>query len=702
MKLITLSSRAWLHIVNCFKTITHYFYKKLDNPQERKITTPQASNFESNLLDEAIAHHQSGDLEKAEKIYLQVLESNSRNFDALNFLGLVQYQRGHFSQSLEFLKQAISIYPANPVFYLNLGRTLERLDRLEDAFTVYKEAINLDSQFAEAYYCAGSVSQQRKEFDIALAYFDQAIERNDSLLDAYLSKNSIFCSIQEYEKALNALNQAISIHPNAAQLHLGLGLTYEERSEPGDLELAIASYTKAVMLRENYVSALFNRANVYQKLGLWDQAIKDYQAAIAQDLTFAPAHTNLGLAFYKKSDYESAVQSFENALRLDPTHAQTYSNLGVVLYESQKLIESLAAYEKAIQYKSDYFEAYSNRGNVLKELRQFEFALKSYDEAIAINNNFYEAYVNRGVVYFELNRLDKALADYDTAIKLNPDYALAYSNRSNVFKELGELPISLESIQKAIALKFDQLKNKPLERNVLSQKPMQVQDASIVLLELHSLLERNQISFFLAYGTLLGIYRDSELLPHDKDLDVGLNWDCSRDKLLQVLQQSGLYWIDPKSLNSTNNQYNFGVIEKRRGISIDFFFFKPEGSYFLSGFHHLPHPLLWRFNGFELGEITYKNKIFKVPVNPEIFLVDIYGINWRIPDPNFDSLVSGYNLVESSKPLSLIYAYSRLFDQLIEQNWKKAYGYCVQIRAFAQIDSKTLEIMRFLELSIDV
>ena len=89
-------------------------------------------------------------------------------------------------------------------------------------------------------------------------------------------------------------------------------------------------------------------------------------------------------------------------------------------------------------------------------------------------------------------------------------------------------------------------------------------------------------------------------------------------------------------------------------------------------------------------------------MNPEIFLVDIYGINWRIPDPNFDSLVSGYNLVESSKPLSLIYAYSRLFDQLIEQNWKKAYGYCVQIKAFAQIDSKTLEIMRFLELSIDV
>ena len=664
---------------------------------ENNIPTQPDSELESKMIDEALILHQMGEFEKAGEIYRQVIISNPNSFDALNFLGLVKYESGHFSESLELFKQAIGIYPANPVFYVNLGRSLEKLERYRDALSVYQEAIKLDSEYFDAYLYAGLICKRIQDFNLAINYFDLAIQKNPSLPGAYLAKSELLGEILQYDKAICVLEAAQPYLNNAAEIQLSLGLIYEQRNGPGDLDSAIKAYTKAASLRDQYENAIFNRANVYQKLSHWDQAILDYQKVIDWNPNFEVAYSNLGLAFYNQSSYDKAILSFENAIKLAPTHAQTYSNLGVVLYELMRYVEALAAYDKAIEYKSDYFEALSNRGNVLKELRLYELALQSYDQALSIKGDYFEAYVNRGVVLFEMNRLEEALADFDKALSINPDYSLAYSNRCNVLKERGILDQALDAIQKAVDLKFQNLKTSPLQRLVLSQKAMVVEEASTVLLELHTLLEKHGIPFFLAYGTLLGIYRDAELLPHDKDLDVGLDWSCSRDKLIDVLIQSGSYWIDPKSSDPKNYEFNFGVIEKRRGISIDFFFFKPEDSYLLSGFHHLPDPLLWKFRKFDLDNIVYKGRIFQIPANPENFLVDIYGKNWRIPDPYFDSLVSGYNLTDHSRPLSLIYAYSRLFDNLIEQNWKKAFGYCLQIKSFPQTQSNVNELIRLLQ-----
>jgi Flp pilus assembly protein TadD len=432
---------------------------------------------------------------------------------------------------------------------------------------------------------------------------------------------------------------------------------------------------------------------VCQKLGLWLEAQTDYEEVLSFNTQFAPAALNLGVLLYKQANYESAELYLNKAIELDSNNSLAYSNLGVVLFETSRYSQALDAFNLSIQHNPLQFEAFSNKGNVLKELRMFDAALEAYDQALALNGSFDEAYSNRGVVYFELGELDLALKDYDRAIELNPHLASAHSNRGNVFKERGELDPALSALSKAIELQFELCQTGQLTRQMKPQQPMSVEQASKVLVNLHQLLTRHGMEFFLTYGTLLGIYRDSEILPHDKDLDVGLHWSSSRSQLIQVLLASGQYWIDPKALAQPKLSeedilnpcaLNIGVIEKSSGISIDFFFFKPEGDVVLSGFYHLPDPLLWRFTPFELQSIEYKGYTFKTPGDPEVYLRDIYGENWRVPDPYFDSLVSGFNLDVRSRGVSKVYAFSRLFDQLVEQNWKKAYGYCVQLQNYGE------------------
>lgn len=654
---------------------------------------------EAKNLEEALAFHANGHLESAQALYLQVLDNNPNCFDALNFLGLIKNQKKQWSEALELFKRAIGLYSSNPDFYINLATSLRELNRLDDALMVLNEAAKISPNYSAVYTNIGILKLRAQDYEGALSAINQAQEMGDQTLATILHKCDVYRVRGHYEQALNALQSALVQHQGNAQLHLSIGLIYEDLK---DLESALKSYATATSLQENFSTAIFNSANVLQKLGQLESAIAQYDVFISLDAAFAPAFMNKGTALLGTGRVHEAKDCFELACQLEPENAVAYSNLGVALFESAMLLESLAAYEKAICYKRNYPEAYSNQGNVLKALRKYEAAIASYDVAISLNENYFEAYSNRGVVYFELDQLDKALSDYEKAISIDSSYAQVYSNRANIYKEKGDLHTAGQDLLRALQIKYEQLKSNKLLPQLSVSKPMVVAQASKTLIDLKAILDRCGFEFFLAYGTLLGIYRDGEILPHDKDLDVGLAWDTPREDLLKALSSSGRYWVDSKSANAQRYDFNFGVIDKKTGISIDFFFFKPEGSCLLSGFYHLPNPLLWRFSAFELAQISYKDLSFQVPMNPENFLIEIYGAQWRIPDPYFDSLVSGHNLVESAKPISLIYAYSRLFELLTEHNWKKAYGYCKQISALCKADTNPLivSISALLEANI--
>ena len=66
------------------------------------------------VLDDSIAHHENGRLELAEAGYRTVLESDPRNPDALNLLGLLIQDRGDYRQSIELISRALDVDPEFP------------------------------------------------------------------------------------------------------------------------------------------------------------------------------------------------------------------------------------------------------------------------------------------------------------------------------------------------------------------------------------------------------------------------------------------------------------------------------------------------------------------------------------------------------------------------------------------------------------
>ncbi len=73
------------------------------------------------ILAEAVALHEAGNLKKAERLYKNILKANPRNSVALNLLGVLNYQGGRHSKAIQLLGKAVAISPDYAFAHFNLG-----------------------------------------------------------------------------------------------------------------------------------------------------------------------------------------------------------------------------------------------------------------------------------------------------------------------------------------------------------------------------------------------------------------------------------------------------------------------------------------------------------------------------------------------------------------------------------------------------
>jgi tetratricopeptide (TPR) repeat protein len=98
----------------------------------------------------ALQHHQAGQLDQAEKTYLQLLSTNANDFVALHLLGVARHQQGNFAEATRLLEKAIGINQLTPEAHYNLGNTYLAQERLTEALACFRRALELNPQFSLA------------------------------------------------------------------------------------------------------------------------------------------------------------------------------------------------------------------------------------------------------------------------------------------------------------------------------------------------------------------------------------------------------------------------------------------------------------------------------------------------------------------------------------------------------------------------
>jgi tetratricopeptide (TPR) repeat protein len=356
------------------------------SPQSQNRPAPWAQTFQR-----AIAMHQQGKLDQAERLYKAVLAMAPLHFEASYWCGMMFYQQGRNAEALQYIAAAMKAKPADPTALASLALIQAATGRLEEALANYDAALRLKPDHAETFN-----------------------NRGVALLSAGRS-----------EEAVASFDQAIALKPNYAEAlnNRGYVLVTLKRTAEG-----LASLDSAVALKPDYSEAFNNRGEALRALGRFEEALASFDSALALNPRSAEAANNRGNALLSLQRPREALAAFDAALACDPLNARAHNNRGGAFRDLGRFEEALACYDAALAIDQNYAWAHNNRANVLNDLGRPQEALASYDRALALNANFVEGHDNRGILLVELGRLDEAIQSIKQAIALAPQRIRSYYN----------------------------------------------------------------------------------------------------------------------------------------------------------------------------------------------------------------------------------------------------------------------------------
>src|SRR6266849_1632893 len=247
-------------------------------------------------------------------------------------------------------KSASISLPTGTSYLLKEAHTLYSQKRLDEAVTIYDQALQIDGNSSLGWQGRGLTQGLRSRHQEALASFERALQLDRSLVASWNGKGAALSALRRPREALEAFEQAIKLEPNNAAAWNGKGAVLSTLSRPA-------------------------------------QALSAFETALGIDPALAQAWNNKGLVLVQQRRYQEALDAFEQALTHDRTIATSWSGKGNALHNLGRLRVALDAYEQACTYNRALVPAWSCKGSVLFDLGWPNEALQAFQEALNLDKS---------------------------------------------------------------------------------------------------------------------------------------------------------------------------------------------------------------------------------------------------------------------------------------------------------------------------
>ena len=166
-------------------------------------------------LASAIALHQQGQLEEAEKLYLALLQADQDHPEALHFLGVMRHQQGQSLRGIELVRRAVEMRPDYVDAISNLGTIYQQLGGASDAVDAYRKALELRPDHPETLRNLGIGLRKLKHYEEAVELHQRALEQQPGRMENYHSLANAYKDVGRIEEAIATLRKALAIKPDA-------------------------------------------------------------------------------------------------------------------------------------------------------------------------------------------------------------------------------------------------------------------------------------------------------------------------------------------------------------------------------------------------------------------------------------------------------------------------------------------------------
>lgn len=236
---------------------------------------------------------------------------------------------------LELLRQAQN--PSSFELHLRKTKELEEAGELDGAIIEAQKALAANSQSSRPYRELGRLYLAKGDLNNSLRHFRQATELNRLDVISYHSLGNILHRIGDITGAMDNFGKAMEISPRHSEraFHFAKILLRQKYFKEARkvLRMLLRNNNDDIDLKEEV-------ANVCNKYGLYDLAIKLFREILAADSSRYYLVKKLGIAYYRNGNYSKAVQILEDAIERYGEDVDTLLSLAKAYLEMNMLVRA--------------------------------------------------------------------------------------------------------------------------------------------------------------------------------------------------------------------------------------------------------------------------------------------------------------------------------------------------------------------------
>lgn len=239
-------------------------------------------------IDDAIRHHEAGQLREAERLYRSTLEAEPHHPDALHLLGVLLTQVGEYDDAVEHIQAALQLDGTSVLFQSSLAHAYFRSGKLAQAIATLERVVRLQPDSFQAYSDLGAALQESGELESAITAYRRSIELNPVLAIVHFNLGTALKARGSTDDAIDCLEKAVALDATQANFSATLAGYYLEADKP---EAALQSCDACLSLTPRNLMALTFKSIALDRLGDRDTAaqIVDFDRLIQSRVLAVPA-----------------------------------------------------------------------------------------------------------------------------------------------------------------------------------------------------------------------------------------------------------------------------------------------------------------------------------------------------------------------------------------------------------------------------
>lgn len=397
--------------------------------------------------------------------------------------GIRSYLRAAYTEAIEHFKAAlIAAYVdgeeqaqiferERAIIYLYIGNALAFQDDWEAALREYLEAVQTDTQLAEAHYNLGVSFAAMGQIDRAIAAFKETLEHNPNLYEAHFALGRCYQRADDAGRAYIHYNSACNARPQAAEPRYYMGLMHQSH---GAHELAQRCFAEALRVEPTFVTpdpdpdnALVTRSEeevaqwyyrlsqalkhqryeeeaerIYRALLQWrpqeyhahyllgnllarqrrfEESLEEYGQVPPQHRHFVDARLRMSAVLRLQKKTKQAYDLLFECAHLHPGNGQLFLNMGKLLYDMGLNAQAVRAFERAVQLLPKDPQAHYLLGFMYTALGRESWALAAWRKAVELAPNAHSLRFDLGYMYVRRGRYDLAAGEFQHVLDQSPE-----------------------------------------------------------------------------------------------------------------------------------------------------------------------------------------------------------------------------------------------------------------------------------------